>query len=67
MRSINGYFLFELGKIWQLLDLHPGQPVGPQLAPLGAIISHLQGFIADERNQLDLGDSVAAAGFRRLT
>ena len=62
MRSINGYFLFELGKIWQLLDLTPGQPVGPQLAPLGAIISLLQRFIADERNQLDLADSVAAAG-----
>ncbi len=61
MRSINGYFLFELGKIQRLLDFRIGEPTRPILPFLGELLSYLQWFVSDEKNGSDLPDSVKAA------
>lgn len=61
MQSINGYFLFELGKILRLLDFRPGDSIRFYLPLLVEIISSLKEFSSDQRNQVVLIDSVVAA------
>ena len=61
MRPVNGYFLFELGKVWQLLDIPVTRPIRGDLPAIALIMAYLQGFSTQEKNQADLPDSVAAA------
>ncbi|MEJ2672584.1 MAG: hypothetical protein P8168_10385 [Deltaproteobacteria bacterium] len=60
MRSVNGFFLFELGFIWQLVQMKPGfSEYYPAL--IGNSLYILRSFVEDEYNKKDLPDSVTTA------
>lgn len=61
MRTINGFFLFELGQIWLLANLAPGTDIQPNLSSIGHRLYILGLFVNNPDNQNDLPSSVYEA------
>jgi hypothetical protein len=60
MRPVNGFFLFELGFIWQLVQMKKGS-AKHYPALIGNCLYILRSFVEDDYNKIDLPDSVATA------
>jgi len=61
MRTINGFFLFDLGQIWQLTRLVAGEKIQSHLELLGQCLYSLRQFVEHPDNRNDLPDSVCEA------
>ena len=61
MRPVNGFFLFDLGQVWQLTWLAPGMDIQPHLPLLGRAHFMLELFVNHTDNQNDLPSSVYEA------
>jgi hypothetical protein len=61
MREVNGYFLFQMGQIWQLAMLPLKKAPKQYLGNIGLSISFLKTFINADYNQNDLLGSVNKA------
>lgn len=61
MREVNGFFLFELGYIWQLAQIIPGPVQNYHVQLIGNCYHILNSFINNNYNKKDLPDSVATA------
>lgn len=60
MRTVNGFFIFNLGQVAQVALLPLGN-INPYVPILGNWIYVLQQFVSDKYNQADLPDSVTCA------
>lgn len=61
MREVNGFFIFELGQIWQLVPIQEGI-IGPsQLAIIISSINVLQQLIGQSANTINFPHTVEAA------
>lgn len=61
MRPINGFFLFDLGQIWQLANLGQGVEIRLCLSLIGQCLFILKLFVQHPDNQNDLSSSVYEA------
>jgi len=61
MRSVNGFFLFDLGQIWQLTHLMGGVAITPNLPLIGQSLYILGLFVNYSDNQNELPDSTYEA------